>query len=64
VVIGTARPDEVLGRAEAAGVPARVIGSAGGDRIVVAGLLDLAVADAAEAWRVALPGALGEPVTA
>ena len=64
VVIGTARPDEVLDRAEAAGVPARVIGSAGGDRIVVAGLLDLAVADAAEAWRVALPGALGEPVTA
>jgi len=40
-----------------------VIGVAGGDRIVVGGLLDLSVADAAEAWRVALPGALGEPVT-
>ncbi len=50
--------------AGAAGVPARLLGTAGGDRIVVAGLLDLAVADAAEAWRVALPGALGEPVTA
>ena len=47
-----------------AGVPARVLGTVGGDRIVVAGLLDLAVADAADAWRVALPGALGEPVTA
>ena len=64
VVLGTPRPDEVLARAQAAGVPARVLGTAGGDRIVVAGLLDLAVAEAAEAWRVALPGALGEPVTA
>jgi phosphoribosylformylglycinamidine synthase subunit PurL len=64
VVLGTARPDEILDQAQAAGVPARVIGSAGGERIVVAGLLDLAVSDAVEAWRVALPGALGEPVTA
>ena len=64
VVVGTTRPDDVLAQAQAAGVPARVIGSAGGDRIVVTGLLDLAVSDALEAWRVALPGALGEPVTA
>jgi phosphoribosylformylglycinamidine synthase II len=64
VVLGTARPDEILDQAQAAGVPARVIGSAGGERIVVTGLLDLAVSDAVEAWRVALPGALGEPVTA
>jgi phosphoribosylformylglycinamidine (FGAM) synthase-like enzyme len=64
VVLGTQRPDEVLAGAAAAGVPGRVIGSAGGDRIVVTGLLDIAVAEAAEAWRVALPGALGEPVTA
>jgi phosphoribosylformylglycinamidine synthase len=62
VVLGTRRPDEVLDRAAAAGVPARLIGTVGGDRLVVAGLLDIAVADAAEAWRVALPGALGEPV--
>jgi phosphoribosylformylglycinamidine synthase len=64
VVLGTQRPDEVIALAQSAGVPARVIGSVGGNRIVVAGLLDLAVADAADAWRVALPGALGEPVTA
>ncbi|HEY7946238.1 MAG TPA: AIR synthase related protein, partial [Acidimicrobiales bacterium] len=64
VVLGTTQPDEVLAQAQAAGVPARLIGTAGGDRIVVAGLLDLAVSDAVEAWRVALPGALGEPVTA
>jgi phosphoribosylformylglycinamidine synthase len=64
VVLGTAHPDEVVARALAGGVRARVIGRAGGDRIVVDGLLDLAVADALEAWRTALPGALGEPVTA
>jgi phosphoribosylformylglycinamidine synthase len=64
VVLGTSDSDDVLARASAAGVPARVLGTVGGDRIVVAGLLDLAVADAEEAWRVALPGALGEAVTA
>jgi len=64
VVLGTGHPDEVVARAHEAGVAGRVIGAVGGDRIVVAGLLDLAVADAVEAWRVALPGALGEPVTA
>jgi len=64
VVLGTTRPDEVLDLAAAAGVPARTIGSTGGDRISVADLLDLAVTDAAEAWRAALPDALGEPVTA
>jgi phosphoribosylformylglycinamidine synthase len=64
VVLGTHRPDEVLAAAQSAGVPARVIGSAGGDRVVVAGLLDLAVTDAADAWRRALPDALGEAVPA
>jgi len=63
VVLGTEHPDEVLARAQAAGVPARLIGSAGGDRLVVTGLLDLAVTDATDAWRTALPGALGEAVT-
>jgi len=62
VVLGTRRPEQVLERATAAGVPARVIGTVGGERLVVAGLLDIAVADAVEAWRVALPDALGEPV--
>jgi phosphoribosylformylglycinamidine synthase len=62
VVVCTGRPDDVVARAAAARVPARVVGTAGGDRIVVEGLLDLAVDVAAEAWRTALPGALGEPV--
>jgi len=64
VVLATDDAGAVLARAQAAGVPARVVGRTGGDRIVVPGLLDLSVAEAAEAWTRALPGALGEPVTA
>jgi phosphoribosylformylglycinamidine synthase subunit PurL len=60
VVIGTTRPDELLVRAAAEGVPGRVIGEARGDRLVVEGLVDLAVAGIREAWRSALPSALGE----
>ncbi len=62
VVLGTHRPDEVLAEARSAGVPARVIGMAGGDRVTVTGLVDLAVTDLADAWRHALPDALGEAV--
>ncbi len=50
--------DDVLGRATSAGVAARVLGEAGGDRLVVEGLVDLGVAGAAEAWRGAIPRAL------
>jgi len=64
VVLGTEHPDEVLALAGTAGVTAQVIGSTGGDRVVVAGLLDVAVSEAADAWRAAVPGALGEPVSA
>jgi phosphoribosylformylglycinamidine synthase subunit PurL len=63
-VLGTEHPDEVLARAQAAGVPARVVGTAGGPRLVVAGLLDLSVTEATDAWRGSLPGALGETVPA
>ena len=38
---------------------AAVLGQAGGDRLVVEGLLDVPVADAVAAWRDALPRALG-----
>ncbi len=64
MVLCTDDPDAVLASAGAAGVPARVLGTAGGGRIVVEGLLDLSVAEATQAWRDALPGALGEPVPA
>jgi hypothetical protein len=57
-VVCTAHPDEVLALSAAAGIPARVIGHAGGDRLVVDGLVDLRVADALSVWRRALPEAL------
>jgi phosphoribosylformylglycinamidine synthase len=59
VVCAAAGRDEVLARAAAAGVPATVIGAAGGDRIVVEGLFDVSLADAVTAWRDRLPVALG-----
>jgi phosphoribosylformylglycinamidine synthase len=62
VVLCSARPDQVRERAEHAGVPARVIGKAGGASLVVEGLLDLSVREVTESWRRALPAALGEPV--
>ncbi len=45
----------VLARAGAAGVPAYVLGRAGGDRLVFTGALDVGVAAAEHAWREALP---------
>jgi phosphoribosylformylglycinamidine synthase II len=49
---------DVFRRAQAAGVPASFLGGSGGDRLVIEGLVDVAVADAADAWRGAIPGAL------
>ena len=51
----------VARRADAAGVPWRRLGHAGGDRLVVAGLVDVPLAQAASAWRGRLPGAFGTP---
>jgi phosphoribosylformylglycinamidine synthase len=45
----------VLSQAAAAGVHARVIGSAGGDRLVWRGAFDVARTDAATTWRTAIP---------
>ena len=50
--------DGVLARTEAAGVPAAAIGTAGGDRLGSADF-DVALADADDAWRNAIPRALG-----
>ncbi len=62
VVLCTDRADDVLALAAEGGVPAAVIGGAGGERIVVDGLVDMMVADATASWRAALPEALGETV--
>jgi phosphoribosylformylglycinamidine synthase len=44
---------------EAAGVRVTVLGPAGGDRLVVDGLVDLSLADAVAVWTDRLPAALG-----
>jgi phosphoribosylformylglycinamidine synthase len=48
----------VVERARAAGVEVSDLGTTGGDRLVVDGLLDLAMADALATWRGAIAGAL------
>jgi hypothetical protein len=45
----------VLARAAAAGVPAAVIGDAGGDRLVATDAFDVSLGDAHRAWRDAIP---------
>ena len=50
--------EEVLARAASADVPGVVVGRAGGDRLLVEGLVDLDVATVTAAWRDVLPGAL------
>jgi phosphoribosylformylglycinamidine synthase II len=44
-----------MGMAQAAAIPVIALGMGGGDRLVVEGLLDIAVADAVGAWKAALP---------
>ena len=60
-VVVCALPDrapEVMRRASEAGVPAALLGGSGGDRLVVEGLVDLALAEARDRWRSSLPEAV------
>ncbi|HEX5585783.1 MAG TPA: phosphoribosylformylglycinamidine synthase subunit PurL [Acidimicrobiia bacterium] len=57
--VATDRLSTVLDRAAAAGVPAEVIGTAGGVRFVAPGAFDVDIAEVAAAWREAIPRALG-----
>jgi phosphoribosylformylglycinamidine synthase len=59
VCVATSAVDEVIGRAQAAGVPVSDLGEARGDRLFVDGLIDIALADAVARWRDFLPAALG-----
>ena len=54
--------DAVLARAAAAGVPARELGRVGGDHLVIDGLLEVTVVDAAAAFHGCIPAALAGPV--
>jgi phosphoribosylformylglycinamidine synthase len=49
----------VRSAAASAGVALTEIGQAGGDRLVVGGLVDLSVAEAVAAWRGRIPSAIG-----
>ena len=59
VCVAADRVAEVEARAGAAGVPLSTLGAAGGDRLVVAGLVDVGLDEATESWRSAIPKALG-----
>ena len=54
---------ELHRRHAAAGVPAALVGRAGGDRLTIGGgtwpVVDVPVADATDAWRGRLPAVLG-----
>jgi phosphoribosylformylglycinamidine synthase len=50
--------DAVLGAAAQAGVPAAVIGTAGGDRITAKAAFDVALADATTAWRTTIEASM------
>ncbi|HEX4220339.1 MAG TPA: AIR synthase related protein, partial [Acidimicrobiales bacterium] len=60
VVVCTDRPDELVSRAADAQLGAWVLGPAGGDRLVVDGLVDLGLDEATAAWRDRLPALLDE----
>ena len=58
VCVPTAALAEVTQRASARGVAAARLGRAGGDRLVIAGLVDVTLADAVDTWTGALPAKL------
>ncbi len=59
VAVDAALVDDVLTRAAAGGVRAADVGVAGGDRLLAREAFDVPLADAARAWRDAIPHALG-----
>jgi phosphoribosylformylglycinamidine synthase II len=60
-VVATSAPDDLCSQAAASGVPTVVLGRAGGERVTVGPLLDLAVGTLSEAHEGNLALALGEP---
>ncbi|HEX7444239.1 MAG TPA: AIR synthase related protein, partial [Acidimicrobiales bacterium] len=60
VIVCTTDSHRLLSRAADAGVGFRVLGAAGGDRIVIGDLVDVPVAEATDAWRTRLPDLLDD----
>ncbi len=59
--VDPAQVDALLARAAGAGVPAAVLGDAGGDVLVAEGALRVPLAAATRAWRDAIPALMGAP---
>jgi phosphoribosylformylglycinamidine synthase len=59
VAADASRVAEIVSRAGDAGVAVAAIGESGGDRLIADDAFDIALADAARAWRDAIPNALG-----
>jgi phosphoribosylformylglycinamidine synthase len=57
--VGRGHADDVVRAAQSAGVAVARLGAVRGDRMVVEGLVDVAVSEATAAWRDRLPDALG-----
>jgi phosphoribosylformylglycinamidine synthase subunit PurL len=57
------RVDDVLRAAQALDVPAQVVGTAGGDRLVLPGGVDVTVSELTASWRDRLPSAMGAGAT-
>jgi phosphoribosylformylglycinamidine synthase II len=58
VCVTSGAADHVIRAAQSAHVPVTTLGRAGGDRLVVDGLLDVSVTDAVRAWKSHLPDAM------
>jgi phosphoribosylformylglycinamidine synthase len=64
VAVDPERSAEVSGRAAAAGVTARTVGEATGERLIAVDAFDVPLADAARAYRDALPTLMSSSVDA
>jgi phosphoribosylformylglycinamidine (FGAM) synthase-like enzyme len=59
-VVATPEPDELAARAELLGIPCSVLGRAGGDRVTLGNLVDLALDSVRQAYEGNLADLLGD----
>jgi phosphoribosylformylglycinamidine synthase subunit PurL len=64
VVVCTTGEDRLKELAARYGVSAELIGRAGGERVVIGGLIDVSLEEITKPWAGSLPSALGEPLPA
>jgi phosphoribosylformylglycinamidine synthase len=56
-----AKREAILSACQSAGVPVAVVGTVGGSRLTIRGLLDLPLADLSRAWRSGIPRLVKQP---